>query len=73
MAGVPLVVLHVPCAKPPITVFTENCGGLIARLVQAGNAFAVRLCSWVRILAGRFRFHDYTRGVILLLSERIPE
>jgi hypothetical protein len=72
-ARMPLIVFGVRCAKPAVTLITEDCGRFVAGLVQAGNAFIVRLCSWVRILAGRFRFHDFTRGVILRLSERIPE
>ena len=66
MAGVPLIVLHVVGAKPTLTLVTEDCSRLIARLVQAGNAFTGRLGFFVWILAGRFRFHDCTRVAILL-------
>src|SRR6266852_4871712 len=66
VASVPLIVLHMLSAKPALALVAEDCSGLIARLVQAGHSFTGRLCFFVRILAGRFRFHDSTRAAILL-------
>jgi hypothetical protein len=63
---VPLIILRVHCAEPALTLVAEDFSRLIARLVQAGDTFTGRLCFFVRILAGRFRFHDDTRAAILL-------
>src|ERR1700726_2893014 len=68
LASVPLIILRVRRAKPAITLIAEDCSGLIARLVQAGDTFTGRLCFFVWIFAGRFRFHDDTRAAILLPS-----
>src|SRR5258706_11714260 len=70
LASVPLIILRVRCAKPAIALIAEDCSGLIARLGQAGDTFTGRLCFFVWILAGRFRFHDDTRAAILLPSGR---
>ena len=61
----PLIVVRVHRAKPTVTLVAEDCGGLVARLVQVGNRFARRLYFLAWILAGLFRFHDDTRSAIL--------
>jgi len=62
----PPIVFEMRGAKPAATHIAENRGRFVARLVQVGDCFTRRFFFLIRILAGRFRFHDDTRRAILL-------
>jgi hypothetical protein len=42
-ARMPLIILSVRRAEPAATLVTEDFGGFVAGLIQAGNTFARRL------------------------------